>query len=58
MSTTTTGGQRTWWRTMIAHRPVDGRCPRCGVARCWRRAEARAALIVAGLWHLGPPADL
>ncbi|MFF0823088.1 hypothetical protein ACFYUR_22225 [Micromonospora haikouensis] len=56
--TAAAAGRRTWWQTMIAHRPLDGRCPLCQVARCWRRAEARATLIALDLWHLGPPADL
>lgn len=49
---------RIWWRTMIAHRPVDGRCPICRVRRCWPRAQAMADLIAADVWHLGPPAGL
>ncbi len=51
-------GRRTWWRLMVQHRPVNDRCPVCGIRRCAERAYAHWALIVSGLWHLGPPADL
>ncbi|WP_198141590.1 hypothetical protein [Micromonospora sp. ATCC 39149] len=46
---------RLWWRLIVAHRPLDGVCPICRVRRCRERAYARSALIVTGVWHLGPP---
>ncbi|MGC4771715.1 DUF397 domain-containing protein [Micromonospora sp. DT44] len=45
-----------WWRTIIAHRPVDGRCPHCRTrGRCWLWADAFGQLVAHDLWHLGPP---